>query len=82
GGVEKAGIALTNAGPTPIRAGKAEAFLRGRKPDAASIAQAAELAGDDAQPSDDLRGPAAYKKGLIKELTKRAIGRAVDRAAK
>ena len=82
GAVAKAGIALTNAGPTPIRAKKAEDFLRGKKPDAATIAQAALLAADNAQPSSDLRGPAEYKKGLIKELAKRAITRAVERAGK
>jgi len=82
GAVENAGIALTNVGPTPIKARKAEEFLRGKKPDAATITQAAQLASDDAQPGDDLHGPAAYKRGLIKELTKRAISRALDRAAK
>jgi carbon-monoxide dehydrogenase medium subunit len=82
GVVQKAGIALTNAGPTPIKAKKAEEFLRGKKPDAATIAQAAQLACNDAQPSDDLHGPAVYKKGLFKELTKRAITRALDRAGK
>ena len=40
----KAGIGLTNVGPTPIKAAKAEAFLRGKKLDAASIDQAAQLA--------------------------------------
>jgi aerobic carbon-monoxide dehydrogenase medium subunit len=82
GAIAKAGIALTNAGPTPIKAGKAEDFLRGKKPDAATIARAAQLAADDAQPSSDLRGPAEYKKGLIKELAQRAITRAVERAGK
>lgn len=82
GAIAKAGIALTNAGPTPIKARKAEDFLRGKKPDAATIAQAAQHAADDAQPSSDLRGPAEYKKGLIKELAKRAITRAVERAGK
>ncbi|HEY6271292.1 MAG TPA: xanthine dehydrogenase family protein subunit M [Terriglobales bacterium] len=82
GTVRKAGIALTNVGPTPIKAKKAEDFLRGKKPDATAIAQAAQLAADDAQPSSDLRGPAEYKRGLIKELTKRAITRAVERASK
>jgi len=82
GAFERAGIALTNVGPTPIKAKKAEEFLRGKKPDAATIAQTAELAAADAQPSDDLHGPAVYKKGLIKELTKRAIARALDRAGK
>ncbi len=82
GAVASAGIALTNAGPTPIKAKKAEDFLRGKKPDAATIAQAAQLASEAAQPSADLRGPAAYKVGLAKELAKRAIATAVARAGK
>lgn len=82
GAVQKAGIALTNVGPTPIKARKAEDFLRGKKPDAAAIEQAAKLAAEDAQPSADLRGPAEYKRGLVKELTKRAIAKAMERAGK
>jgi len=82
GAVEKAGIGLTNVGPTPVKARKAEDFLRGKKPDAAAFAQAAQLASEEAQPSSDLRGPAEYKKGLVKELTKRALARAVERAGR
>ncbi|MGE5324668.1 MAG: FAD binding domain-containing protein, partial [Actinomycetota bacterium] len=80
GAIQKIGIALTNVGPTPIKARKAEDFLRGKKPDAAAIEQAAKLAADEAQPGSDLRGPAEYKRGLSKELTKRAITKAVERA--
>jgi aerobic carbon-monoxide dehydrogenase medium subunit len=82
GVVVRVGIGLTNVGPTPLRAKKSEAALKGKKPDAGTIAEAAQLASDEAQPSSDLRGPAAYKKGLIKELTKRAIARAIERAGK
>jgi carbon-monoxide dehydrogenase medium subunit len=80
GAVQKVGIGLTNVGPTPIKARKAEDFLKGKKPDAATLVQAAQLASDDSQPSSDLRGPAEYKKGLVKELTRRALSRAVERA--
>lgn len=82
GAVQQIGIGLTNAGPTPIRAKAAEDALRGKKPDAALINQASQLAMDSADPSADLRGPAEYKKGLIKELTKRALTRALERASK
>jgi carbon-monoxide dehydrogenase medium subunit len=82
GAGQRVGIALTNVGPTPIKAKKAEDFLRGKKLDDANIRQAAQLAADDAQPSSDLRGPAEYKKGLVKELAKRALSRAVERAGK
>jgi carbon-monoxide dehydrogenase medium subunit len=82
GAVQKAGIGLTNVGPTPIRAKSAEDALRGKKLDALTIGAAAQLAADAAQPSADLRGPAEYKKGLIKELAKRALARAAERAGK
>jgi len=82
GACQQAGIGLTNVGPTPIKARKAEAFLLGKKPDDATIKQAAQLASDEAQPSSDLRGPAEYKKGLVKELAARALLRAVERAGK
>jgi carbon-monoxide dehydrogenase medium subunit len=82
GAVQKVGIGLTNVGPTPIKVQKAENFLRGKKLDEANIRQVAQMAADDAQPSSDLRGPAEYKKGLIKELAKRALARAAERAGK
>ena len=44
------------------------------------IAQAAQLAAGEAEPSSDLRGPAKYKRGLVKELTRRALARAYERA--
>jgi carbon-monoxide dehydrogenase medium subunit len=81
GGIcQKAGIALTNVGATPIKAAKAEEFLRGKKLDETNIAQAAVLAAEAAQPSSDLRGPEEYKRGLVKELTRRALARAYERA--
>jgi carbon-monoxide dehydrogenase medium subunit len=79
---QKVGIALTNVGPTPVKARKAEDFLRGKKLDEANIKQAAQLAADDAEPSADLRGPVEYKKGLVKELAKRALSRALERAGR
>jgi carbon-monoxide dehydrogenase medium subunit len=77
---QKAGIGLTNVGMTPVKAAKAEEFLRGKKADDAAIRQAAQLAADAAEPTADLRGPVEYKKGLVKELTQRALLRALERA--
>lgn len=82
GNVQKAGIGLTNVGATPIKAGSAEDFLTGKKPDQSNIAQAAQLAAADAQPSSDLRGPVEFKRGVIAELTKRALARSVERAGR
>ena len=82
GTCQQAGIGLTNVGPTPVKARKAEAFLRGKKLDEVTIRQAAQLASEEAQPSSDLRGPAEYKKGLVKELAVRALTLAGERAGK
>jgi len=82
GAVQKIGIGMTNVGATPLRAKKAEAVLTGKKPDQGTIDQAAQAAASEAQPSSDLRGPAEYKKGLVKELAKRAIAKALARAGK
>ena len=76
------GIGLTNVGPTPLKARKAEDFLRGKKPDEANLRQVAQLASDEAKPSADLRGPVEYKKGLVKELAFRALSRALERTGK
>ena len=80
GACQRAGIGLTNVGPTPLRARKAEDSLRGKKLDNAAIGQAAALAAAESQPSSDLRGPAEYKRGLVEELTRRALARALERA--
>ena len=78
----KAGIGLTNVGGTPIRARKAEDYLKGKKLDDSTIKQAGQLAADESEPSSDLRGPSDYKKAMVMELTRRALGRAGERAGK
>src|SRR6516225_11347502 len=82
GACQKAGIGLTNVGATPVKARKAEDFLHSKKLDDATIKQAGQLASDEAEPSADLRGPVEYKKGLVRELAKRALTRALERAGK
>jgi carbon-monoxide dehydrogenase medium subunit len=80
GACQRAGIGLTNVGLTPIKATHAEAFLAGKVMDESTIRQAAELAAAAAQPLDDIRGSAAYKRDLVRVLTGRALNRAVERA--
>ena len=80
GACERAGLGLTNVGPTPIAAKRAEAFLQGKRLDDGTIRQAAELAADESQPTADLRGPVEYKRDLVRVLTGRALRRAVERA--
>jgi carbon-monoxide dehydrogenase medium subunit len=80
GTIEKAGIGLTNAGPTPIRATEAEKFLTGKKPDDATLREAGRLAAQAARPSADRRGSVAYKQDMARILTVRALQAAVRRA--
>jgi len=81
GGVcQRAGIGLTNVGPTPIKAGRAEAFLRGKRLDEGTIKEAAQLAAEESQPTSDRRGSAEYKRDLVRVLTARALRRALERA--
>lgn len=80
GRISSAGIGLTNVGITAIRARDAEEALRGQMPDDKSIAAAAAAAARAAQPVSDLRGPADYKRDVVRVLTQRAIAKAIARA--
>ena len=77
---EKVGIGVTNAGPRPVKAKKAEEALRGKKIDSETIRQAARLASEESDPKSDLRGSSEYKHDLIRVLTARALERALERA--
>jgi len=74
------GIGLTNVGLTPIRASRAEKALLGKAADDKNIQEAARIAAEEAEPSDDLRGSADYKRSLIRVLTGRALRQAISRA--
>ena len=76
----RAGIGLTNVNPTPLRAARSEEALVGTKVTAADIEAAGQMAAEDCNPSDDLRGDADYKRRVIKTLTKRMITKALERA--
>jgi carbon-monoxide dehydrogenase medium subunit len=80
GAIERAGIGLTSAGPTPIKAVDAERFLIGTTPDRETIAEAARLAARAASPSPDRRGSVEYKREMARVLTARALTKAVERA--
>jgi aerobic carbon-monoxide dehydrogenase medium subunit len=67
-------------GPTPIKARDAEQYLLGKLLDDASIHQAADLVAAASQPSSDTRGPAEYKRAMVRTLTVRALRKALARA--
>jgi len=80
GEVSATGIALTNAGPTPVRATDAERYLTGKQPSDATLAEAARLAAAAAAPNADRRGTVEYKREMARVLTGRALKRALARA--
>ncbi len=80
GTIEHAGLGLTAVGPTALKATDAEVHLVGKAPEDAVLEKAAELAEGLAQPVSDLRGPAEYKKAMVRVLARRALHRARDRA--
>jgi carbon-monoxide dehydrogenase medium subunit len=78
--VALAAIALTNAGPTPVKVTSAEQALVGRPLDEAALREAARLARDACDPVADQRGDADYKRAMCGEMTRRALLAARDRA--
>ncbi len=71
--VSDARIALGSVGPTIIRAYEAEKTLIGRSLSHEAIHQAAERAAEAAQPIDDIRGSAAYRRLMVAVYTRRAL---------
>lgn len=74
------GIGLTNVAEVPLKATRAEDRLLGTGLGDSDVSEAAQFAAEDARPSSDLRGSEAYKRAVIKELTRRAVGKAAERA--
>jgi CO/xanthine dehydrogenase FAD-binding subunit len=70
-------LALGAVAPTPMRARRAEALLEGKALDPALAEAAARSAADEAQPIDDVRASAWYRKELIHNVTRRMLGDAV-----
>lgn len=82
GTVARAGIALTNVGPTPVEAVDAAKSLEGKSPDEKNVAEAARLAARAASPSADRRGSVEYKREMVRVLAIRALKAALERAGR
>lgn len=78
--VAKASIALTNVGPTPLKARAAEASLAGKPLNDATLNEAARLAMGICEPTPDQRGDTEYKTAMCGEMTRRALLAAAARA--
>ena len=73
-------IALTNVGPTALRAEAAEQLLLGQSPDQALLQSAAEAAMAVCEPVADLSGDVQYKTAMAGEMTRRSLRDALNRA--
>jgi carbon-monoxide dehydrogenase medium subunit len=80
GRIASARVALGSAGITPIRAAEAEKELTGQDVKKVKLDKAAEAAIAAADPVEDQRGSAEFKKRLVGVLTRRAAGIALRRA--
>ena len=66
-------IALGSVAPVVLRAPEAEAVLAADSPGEATFALAAEKAMATASPIDDVRGGAAYRSAMVRNLTLRGL---------
>ena len=72
-------LALGVAAPTPMRASKAEEFLRGKRVTQEALLQFGEIASSEATPRDTVRGAAWYRREMIKVLPKRLALKCLER---
>src|SRR5262249_25090096 len=66
-------IALAGAAPTAIRAGRAEAALRGEILTDGAVRAAADAAAAEADPLSDLMGTARYRREMVNVWTRRLL---------
>jgi carbon-monoxide dehydrogenase medium subunit len=77
----EARICLGTAGPTPMRAVKAESVLKGKRFNDAIIDKAAEAASRECRPRSSLRASAEYRREMVRVLTRRALLQAGGKTA-
>src|ERR671935_2837888 len=76
--VSTAVITLGCVAPTIVHAASAEAFLHGKRLDAAVCAEASRLACDDVTPIDDVRGSARYRLATLRTLVAEGLRRIAE----
>jgi carbon-monoxide dehydrogenase medium subunit len=80
--IAEARIVVCSVAPTPVRATEAEAILLGNSPSAELFADSATAAAVSVEPPSDLNGTSAYRRHIAALLVRRALTKAVDRAAR
>jgi carbon-monoxide dehydrogenase medium subunit len=66
-------IGLAAVAPTPLRATKTEAFLRGKPLTVALLEEAAAMAASESNPISDQRSSAEYRRWIVEALTRRGL---------
>ena len=75
----EARIGLGVMAPTPMRAKKAEAVLKGKKLSADILEEAGKVAASESKPRDTARGEAWYRREMVEVLIPRLARIAIDR---
>lgn len=71
--IEDVRIGLGAVAPTPVRAPKAEALLRGKPLSASLLREAAALAASESSPITDQRSSAEYRRWIVEALTRKGL---------
>lgn len=80
GRVARAGLALTAVSSRNLKVSEAEDLMVGQRPGPELFAEAAEVAGRACEPDSDVRGPAEYKRAVVREYVRRGFAAALAQA--
>ncbi len=80
GACDTIGVGVTGAGTVPQKAVSVETLLQGKKITPGLIDEAGRLIQEGAEPIEDTRGSAAYKKKALSAILRRAIAESLRRA--
>lgn len=76
--IARAGLAWFGMGPTPVKAGRAEAALLGQATADIDFAEIAELAVGDTEPFEDHHATADYRRRVGRRIFARTLGEALN----
>jgi len=80
GAIQRARVALTGVGSTPVRAKSVEEELIGKQASKDLIVKVSTRASEGLNPPSDIRASSEYRKAMASVMTKRALLRALERA--
>jgi carbon-monoxide dehydrogenase medium subunit len=78
GRIAEARIGVGGAGDRPLRIAAAERVLSGASPEPAAFAEAARIAASAVDPFEDIHASVAYRRDLVRAMTRRALERAAS----